>query len=272
MKVLTVFAHNDRRSFCGGVLDRFSSGLADAGHTNEVLDLYAIKFDPVFRDRDVASYTSGDTPADILELMNLEERAAAVVPGAAAAVPGITGDARQVTLGDRGDDPQSHAQGRARPAGEGRRRGRVRVDRTRALLQLPVDPQGLDRPCLHPRLRVRPHLGRVARRHQREDPASPPSARPAHVVHHLRQGRLRRRHPRRDRQGHRRLGFPLPRHPGRRTRLLLRGHRGPTRDDQDLPRPGLRSRQDLRRTPSGARRRWQSTESIKRSGSACRSR
>ena len=24
MKVLTVFAHNDRRSFCGGVLDRFS--------------------------------------------------------------------------------------------------------------------------------------------------------------------------------------------------------------------------------------------------------
>ena len=53
MKVLTVFAHNDRHSFCGGVLDRFSAGLADAGHTNEVLDLYAIKFDPVFRDRDV---------------------------------------------------------------------------------------------------------------------------------------------------------------------------------------------------------------------------
>ena len=74
MKVLTVFAHNDRRSFCGGVLERFSAGLADAGHTNEVLDLYAIKFDPVFRDRDVASYTSGDIPADILELMDLEQR------------------------------------------------------------------------------------------------------------------------------------------------------------------------------------------------------
>ena len=25
MKVLTVFAHNDRHSFCGGVLDRFDS-------------------------------------------------------------------------------------------------------------------------------------------------------------------------------------------------------------------------------------------------------
>jgi NAD(P)H dehydrogenase (quinone) len=34
-------------------------------------DLYAIKFDPVFRDRDVASYVAGDIPGDILELMDL---------------------------------------------------------------------------------------------------------------------------------------------------------------------------------------------------------
>ncbi len=74
MKVLTVFAHNNRRSFCGGVLERFSAGLADAGHTNEVLDLYAIKFDPVFRDQDVASYTSGKIPTDILELIDLEQQ------------------------------------------------------------------------------------------------------------------------------------------------------------------------------------------------------
>jgi NAD(P)H dehydrogenase (quinone) len=74
MKVLTVFAHNDRNSFCGSVLDRFSAGLADAGHTNEILDLYAINFDPVLRDRDVASYTSGTIPTDILELMDLEQR------------------------------------------------------------------------------------------------------------------------------------------------------------------------------------------------------
>jgi NAD(P)H dehydrogenase (quinone) len=74
VKVLTVFAHHDRRSFCGGVLDRFTEGLADAGHTGEVVDLYAIKFDPVFRERDVASYTSGTIPTDILELMDLEQR------------------------------------------------------------------------------------------------------------------------------------------------------------------------------------------------------
>ena len=97
MKVLTVFAHNDRRSFCGGVLDRFSAGLADAGHTNEVLDLYAIKFDPVFRDRDVASYTSGDDPHRHPRAHGPRTTRAAVMPGPAATVPGITSDARQVT-------------------------------------------------------------------------------------------------------------------------------------------------------------------------------
>ena len=74
MKVLTVYAHNDPRSFCHAVLERFTAGLVDAGHESEVVDLYAIKFDPVFRDRDVASYTSGDIPPDILELMDLEQR------------------------------------------------------------------------------------------------------------------------------------------------------------------------------------------------------
>ena len=71
MRVLTVYAHNNPRSFCHGVLDRFTAGLADAGHTNEVVDLHAIKFDPVIRDRDVASYVGGDIPDDILELMDL---------------------------------------------------------------------------------------------------------------------------------------------------------------------------------------------------------
>ena len=74
MKVLTVYAHNNPRSFCHGVLERFTDGLRDAGHASEVIDLYAIKFDPVFRDRDVASYTVGDIPEDILERMDLRAR------------------------------------------------------------------------------------------------------------------------------------------------------------------------------------------------------
>ncbi|MGW3484052.1 NAD(P)H-dependent oxidoreductase [Rhodococcus indonesiensis] len=74
MKVLTIYAHHDPHSFCHGVLDRFTAGLQEAGHTSEVIDLYTIKFDPVFRDRDVASYTSPDIPADILEQMDLRSR------------------------------------------------------------------------------------------------------------------------------------------------------------------------------------------------------
>lgn len=74
MKVLTVYAHHDPRSFCHGVLERFTAGLHDAGHSSEVLDLHAIKFDPVFRARDVASYISADIPADILDRMDLRGR------------------------------------------------------------------------------------------------------------------------------------------------------------------------------------------------------
>jgi NAD(P)H dehydrogenase (quinone) len=74
MKVLIVYAHNNPHSFCHGVLERFTDGLRDGGHSSEVVDLYAIKFDPVFRDRDVASYIGGDIPADILDLMGLRGR------------------------------------------------------------------------------------------------------------------------------------------------------------------------------------------------------
>jgi NAD(P)H dehydrogenase (quinone) len=74
MKVLTVYAHNDPHSFCHGVLDQFTAGLHEAGHTSTVIDLYADKFDPVFRDRDVASYTSGGIPDDILAQMDLRAR------------------------------------------------------------------------------------------------------------------------------------------------------------------------------------------------------
>ena len=44
------------------MLEHFTEGLRDAGHASEVIDLYAIKFDPVFRDRDVASYIANNVP------------------------------------------------------------------------------------------------------------------------------------------------------------------------------------------------------------------
>ena len=74
MKVLTVYAHPDPRSFCHAVLERFTRGLEDAGHSSEVVDLYAIRFDPVFRMWDFASYVHESMPLEVLEGMDLRKR------------------------------------------------------------------------------------------------------------------------------------------------------------------------------------------------------
>lgn len=46
MKVLVVFDHPRRDSFCGAVLDSFAEGLVLAGHHVEIADLHAEGFDP----------------------------------------------------------------------------------------------------------------------------------------------------------------------------------------------------------------------------------
>jgi NAD(P)H dehydrogenase (quinone) len=73
MRVLTVYAHPNPKSFCRAILQRFTKGLEEAGHTSEVVDLYAINFDPVFRMQDFASYVHEGMPPDILEQMNLKQ-------------------------------------------------------------------------------------------------------------------------------------------------------------------------------------------------------
>ncbi len=74
MRVLTVYAHHNPGSFCHAILERFSAGLADAGHTNEVVDLYAIDFDPVLRDHDEPNWIDDSVPDDVLDHMRLKER------------------------------------------------------------------------------------------------------------------------------------------------------------------------------------------------------
>src|SRR5689334_194100 len=74
MNVLTVFAHHGRKSFCHALLDRFDAGLRDAGHTNEVVDLYKIGFDPVLTERDSPGWLDDDIPDDVLAGMHLRER------------------------------------------------------------------------------------------------------------------------------------------------------------------------------------------------------
>jgi len=74
MRVLIVYAHPNPESFCHAILQQFTKGLEDAGHASEVVDLYAIRFDPVFRMRDFASYVHESIPLEILEQMNLKQR------------------------------------------------------------------------------------------------------------------------------------------------------------------------------------------------------
>lgn len=71
MHVLTIYAHHNPHSFCHAVLERFTHGLRDAGHTNEIVDLYAIRFDPVFGDRDGPDWIDDSVPDDVLEHMHV---------------------------------------------------------------------------------------------------------------------------------------------------------------------------------------------------------
>lgn len=74
MRVLTVYAHPNPRSFCHAILQQFTTGLEEAGNVSEVVDLYAIRFDPVFRMEDFAGYVHESMPTEILEEMNLKQR------------------------------------------------------------------------------------------------------------------------------------------------------------------------------------------------------
>jgi NAD(P)H dehydrogenase (quinone) len=67
MKVLTVYANPDPKSFCHAVLQEFTRGLQDAGHSSEVVDLYAIGFNPVLTKRDVANWLPDENAPDVVE-------------------------------------------------------------------------------------------------------------------------------------------------------------------------------------------------------------
>ena len=73
MNVLTVYANPNPKSFCHAVLEQVTKGLADAGHRNEVVDLYAIGFDPVLRTRDAPNWMDENLPQEILDRQNLKQ-------------------------------------------------------------------------------------------------------------------------------------------------------------------------------------------------------
>jgi NAD(P)H dehydrogenase (quinone) len=74
MRVLTVYAHHDPRSFCGALRDRFLAGLREAGHEVELADLYAERFDPTFRSSDMAFFADESLPEEELEAGQIREK------------------------------------------------------------------------------------------------------------------------------------------------------------------------------------------------------
>jgi NAD(P)H dehydrogenase (quinone) len=73
MKVLIIFAHPNPMSFTKAILDNFVKGVKGAGHQYEVIDLYKIKFNPIFQDMDFAFFVDEEIPKDLLQQMNLRK-------------------------------------------------------------------------------------------------------------------------------------------------------------------------------------------------------
>ncbi len=74
MNVLVIFAHpKPKGSFNHAVLKEFTQGLEDGGHTYEIVDLYRIGFDPVFRVQDYVFFADESIPEEVLEAMGWKE-------------------------------------------------------------------------------------------------------------------------------------------------------------------------------------------------------
>jgi NAD(P)H dehydrogenase (quinone) len=73
MKALIIFAHPNPLSFTKAILDNFVKGLKEAGHQYEIVDLYKIKFNPVFQDMDSAFFVDEDLPAEIFQQIDMRK-------------------------------------------------------------------------------------------------------------------------------------------------------------------------------------------------------
>jgi NAD(P)H dehydrogenase (quinone) len=71
MRVLVVYAHPNPRSFTHAVLKEVERGLADGGHPFEVIDLYAIGFNPVFSPHDLTQFVHHTVPEEMIDPADL---------------------------------------------------------------------------------------------------------------------------------------------------------------------------------------------------------
>jgi len=73
MKALIIYAHPNPLSFTKAILDNFVKGLKESGHQYEIIDLYKIKFNPVFQDMDSAFFVDEDLPADLFKQIDMRK-------------------------------------------------------------------------------------------------------------------------------------------------------------------------------------------------------
>jgi NAD(P)H dehydrogenase (quinone) len=73
MKVLIIYAHPNPMSFTKAILNNFVRGLRETGHQFEIVDLYKIKFNPVFQDMDSAFFVDEDMPKDLFQQMDMRK-------------------------------------------------------------------------------------------------------------------------------------------------------------------------------------------------------
>ena len=78
MHVLTVLCHPSSTSFSHSVAARFLDGARSAGHSTELADLYAEKFDPILTERDLQQFDGVPMPQDVLREQARIERADAL--------------------------------------------------------------------------------------------------------------------------------------------------------------------------------------------------
>jgi NAD(P)H dehydrogenase (quinone) len=78
MRVLIIYAHTNPASFCHAVLERFADGLKSAGHACEILDLYDIGFDPVFKPADYLQFVD---PTQLPDIAIIKSQLAAMSGG-----------------------------------------------------------------------------------------------------------------------------------------------------------------------------------------------
>lgn len=58
-------------SFSHAVLENFVKGIKEAGHQYEIVDLYKIKFNPIFQDMDSAFFVDKDLPKELFQQMDM---------------------------------------------------------------------------------------------------------------------------------------------------------------------------------------------------------